>query len=178
MAANNDVKENEITQASAQATLANLKEIRVVTTDGSSKAYGKADFMAVIAAGIKTYFSSIAAGNIAGILTADSGKAGISALADVAQVLGVAQYHTFLQSGSFDDLIVPGTWLCVPGTMEDYPSDITGGNNAQAILEVIRLGTSGLHVLQRLTMKGSGEVYIRCNNSTTSPYTWFNWTKQ
>ena len=129
----------------------------------------------MVALGAKTSDSSYAVPLINKTSGAPQGYMEMSALASV---LGVAQYHTFLQSGSFDDLIVPGTWLCIPSKMDNYPSDIQSGNNAQAILEIIKLGTSGLHVLQRLTMKNSGEVYIRCNNSTASPYTWFNWTKQ
>lgn len=140
MAANNDVKENEITQASAQATLANLKEIRVVTTDGSSKAYGKADFMAVIAAGIKSYFSSIAANNIAGILTADSGKAGISALADVAQVLGgTPSYDYSLGAGESKDVF-------------SWPSSGVRG---------------GLYLVTEVTGRGYFSLYLLGKNSVT-----------
>ena len=115
---------------------------------------------------------------ISQIAAVDSGDFGSVTPANLASVLGVAQYHTFLQSGSFNDLIEPGTWLCTPGKMDDHPSDIQSGSNYQAILEIIKLGTSGLHVLQRLTMKASGQVYIRCNESTSSPYTWYNWTIQ
>ena len=102
MAANNDVKENEITQASAQATLANLKEVRVVLNDGSSKAYGKEDFLGVIAAGIKTYFQSIAASGITGFLPTDSGKGGISTPADAASVLGASTFRVLLESETLD----------------------------------------------------------------------------
>ena len=56
--------------------------------------------------------------------------------------------------------------------IDDKPSDVTSG---QAILEVIKLGTAGLHVLQRLTIKGTGKVYTRTNNSTQAPYTFYDW---
>ena len=146
MAANNDVKENEITQASAQATLANLKEIRVVTTDGSSKAYGKADFMAVIAAGIKSYFSSIAAGNIAGILTADSGKAGISALADVAQVLGALFYRGAISSPvDFNDYKQMGIWQ-ISHNGDNTNSPNNGNSYKRMILIVIATTASWIQI--------------------------------
>lgn len=99
---------------------------------------------------------------------------GCNDLSSLATALGVAQYHTYLNSGDFDTLLEPGTWLCNPNTMTNKPTNV---ENGQGILEVIKLGTTGVHLVQRLTMKANGDVYIRCNNSTSSPYTFFEWTK-
>ena len=83
--------------------------------------------------------------------------------------LGVAQYHTYLASGSFNDLQTPGTWLVAVQNISDGPIGVSGS----AILEVIKLGTVSPHLIQRLTIEENGKIYSRCKNpSDVGFYTW------
>ena len=92
--------------------------------------------------------------------------------ADIMQFLGVAQYHTHFNSGDLNQLTEPGTWLVSLG-----PDVINGpvGVSGQAVFEIVRLGTSSPHFLQRLTMESNGKVYTRCKKSTQEGF--FPWSE-
>lgn len=83
---------------------------------------------------------------------------GLMDLPTLASVLGVAQYHTYLASGSINDLQTPGTWLVNAQSISDGPIDVKG----IAILEVIKLNTVSPHLIQRLTIEENGKIYSRC----------------
>ena len=91
---------------------------------------------------------------------------GSASLAELKQVLGVAQYHIHFNSGDLDELTEPGTWLLSFG-----PNVINApANSGQAILEVVRLGTTSSHLLQRVTMESNGKVYTRCKKATAEGF--------
>ena len=92
-----------------------------------------------------------------------SGDFGSVTPANLASVLGVAQYHTNLSSGDLNQLTGPGTWLVLLGQdVINGPVGVSG----QAILEIVRLGTSSPHFLQRITMEYNGKVYTRCKKAS------------
>lgn len=70
------------------------------------------------------------------------------------------RYRTHITSGSLDDLTESGTWFVAFGP------NVTGGpegiSSGQAILEIVRLGTSAPHLFQRLTIETNGRIYTRC----------------